>query len=156
MSEAERYLLRREDIEATRRPFAAARPLAGPPYRDPRIFAAEVETLFLKMWLCVGHQSRLGSAGDYLMREIGDESVIVIRGIDGAIRAFYNVCRHRGTRLLDDGAGTGLDCIRCPYHSWTYGLDGGLIAAPLMDEVEGFDKADYGLAPVRCETNSKP
>ncbi len=152
MSESELNLLRREDMEATRRPFGAARPLAGPPYRDPRIFAAEVETLFLKMWLCVGHQSRLRAAGDYLMREIGDESVMVIRGADGSIRAFHNVCRHRGTRLLDDGAGTGLDCIRCPYHGWSYGLDGSLIAAPLMDEVAGFDKADYGLAPVRCET----
>ncbi len=152
MSESEHNLLRRAELEATLRPFAEARPLAGPPYRDPRIFAAEVETLFLKMWVCVGHQSHLGSSGDYLMRELGDESVIVTRGADGSIRAFYNVCRHRGTRLLDDGAGTGLDCIRCPYHSWAYGLDGSLIAAPLMDEVDGFDKADYGLTPVRCET----
>ena len=152
MSESEHNLLRRAELEATLRPFAEARPLAGPPYRDPRIFAAEVETLFLKMWVCVGHQSHLGSSGDYLMRELGDESVIVTRGADGSIRAFYNVCRHRGTRLLDDGAGTGLDCIRCPYHSWAYGLDGSLIVAPLMDEVDGFDKADYGLTPVRCET----
>ena len=152
MSESEHNLLRRAELEATLRPFAEARPLAGPPYRDPRIFAAEVETLFLKMWVCVGHQSHLGSSGDYLMRELGDESVIVTRGADGSIRAFYNVCRHRGTRLLDDGAGTGLDCIRCPYHSWAYGLDGSLIVAPLMDEVDGFDKADYGLTAVRCET----
>ena len=138
-------------MEATRRPFAKARPLTGPPYRDPRIFTAEIETLFLKMWLCVGHQSHLGSSGDYLMREIGEESVIVMRGDDGTIRAFYNVCRHRGTRLLDDAAGTVPACICCPYHSWAYGLDGSLIKAPLMDEVEGFDKADYALSPVRCE-----
>ena len=152
MSESKPNLLSLADIEETRRPFVEARPLPGPPYRDPRIFSAEIETLFLKMWLCVGHQSGLSSPGDYLMREVGDESVIVMRGDDGTIRAFHNVCRHRGTRLLDDAVGTVPACISCPYHSWTYGLDGKLLTAPLMDEVEGFDKTDYALCPVRCET----
>ena len=152
MSESESSLMRGRDIAATRRPFAEARPLAGPPFRDPRIFDAELDTLFLKMWMCAGHHSQIGSPGDYLMREIGDESLIVTRGADEAIHAFHNVCRHRGTRLIDDAAGKGLECIRCPYHGWTYGLDGDLIAAPLMDEVEGFHKADYALAPLRCET----
>jgi Rieske 2Fe-2S family protein len=86
------------------------------------------------------------------MREVRDESVIVMRGDDGTIRAFHNVCRHRGTRLLDDAVGTVPACISCPYHSWAYGLDGKLLTAPLMDEVEGFDKTDYALCPVRCET----
>jgi len=85
-------------------------------------------------------------------REIGGESVLVVRGGEGSLTAFYNVCRHRGTRLIDDSAGGGIDCIRCPYHAWSYGLDGSLVAAPLMDGVSGFDKADYPLRAIRCDT----
>lgn len=163
-------LMRREEIEATRRPFAQASPLAGPPYRDPAIMAAELERIFFKMWLCAGHQDGLRAPGDFATREMGGESVLLVRDRDGSLGAFYNVCRHRGTRLIDEGAGSGLDCIRCPYHSWTYGLDGALIAAPLMDAGDKagsagngggvcakggeacFDKADYPLRALRCET----
>src|SRR5207253_11318783 len=74
-------------------------------------------------------------------------SLIVIRGKSGEIRGFFNVCRHRGTRLKEDACGH-TSAIQCPYHAWTYGLDGRLIGAPHMDEVPGFDKADYSLHPV--------
>src|SRR5205814_9975027 len=76
------------------------------------------------------------------------ESVNPVRGKDGAVRAFYNVCRHRGTRLCDGARGRVSETIQCPYHAWTYTLDGALIGAPHMNEVAGFDKRDYPLHPV--------
>jgi len=143
--------MRREQIEATRRPFGQASPLAGPPYRDPDILAVELERIFHRMWLCACHQDALRDVGDFVTRAVGGESVLLLRGEDGAIRAFYNVCRHRGTRLVDEGSGGGLDCVRCPYHAWSYSLDGALIAAPLMDDVAGFERAEYPLRALRCE-----
>ena len=144
--------LLRDDIEATRRPFAEASSLSGPPYRDPGIFAAELEEIFFSMWTCVGHRDALAAPGSFLTREIGGESVLVVGAAEHEARAFYNVCRHRGTRLIDEPDGSGLGCIRCPYHAWSYGLDGELIAAPLMDEVAGFAREDYPLSPIRLET----
>src|SRR5207249_4512311 len=87
------------------------------------------------------------SPGDYIVQDVNRESIIVIRTKDKEIRAFYNVCRHRGTRLCEARNGH-LSAIQCPYHAWTYGLDGRLIGAPHMDEVPGFDKADYSLRAV--------
>lgn len=143
--------MRRADIEATRRPFAEASPLAGAPYREPAILAGELERIFFRMWLCVGHRDGVRAAGDYLTRELGGESILLLRDRDGELRAFYNVCRHRGTRLIEAGCGSGLECIRCPYHAWSYALDGRLTAAPLMDEVDGFDRRDYPLRPLACD-----
>jgi Rieske 2Fe-2S family protein len=114
--------------------------------------AAELDRIFFKMWLCVSHQDALREPGDFITREVGGESVLLVRDRDGGVGAFYNVCRHRGTRLVDESAGSGIDCIRCPYHAWSYDLDGSLSAAPLMDGVEGFDAADYPLRRVRCDT----
>jgi Rieske 2Fe-2S family protein len=104
----------------------------------------------------VGHQNEIVEPGDYFTAEVAGESLIVIRsslpdesvaGKKSMIRGFYNVCRHRGTRLCEENRGR-LRAIQCPYHAWTYALDGRLIGAPHMDEVPGFDKADYGLHPV--------
>ncbi len=139
------------DVEATLRPFPAARPLPGPPYCDAAIFGAELDEIFSRMWLCVGHRDTIGNPGDFLLRHIGDECALLMRDKQGTARAFFNVCRHRGTRLLEDSSGRGLECVRCPYHGWSYGLDGALIAAPLMDGAEGFDKADYPLVSIRLE-----
>jgi Rieske 2Fe-2S family protein len=111
------------------------------------IFADEREKIFSKQWLVVGHQSQIANAGDYLVAEVADESLIIARDQQGAIRGFYNVCRHRGTRLKEDACGHA-SAIQCPYHAWTYGLDGRLIGASHMDEVPGFDKSDYPLHPV--------
>lgn len=141
-----------KQLEATLRPFEQARSLPGAMYRDPDVYAAELESLFLKMWMCVGHESTLVEPGDYALREIGDESALIVRDGEGVTRAFHNVCRHRGTRLLDEGDGSGLDRIRCPYHAWAYGLDGELVAAPLMHEGADFKRADYPLRPIRLET----
>jgi glycine betaine catabolism A len=111
---------------------------------SPDIFAKEQSDLLSKRWLLVGHQSQIPKPGDYFLAAIGGESVIVTRDQKSQIRGFYNVCRHRGTRLKEDACGHA-SAIQCPYHAWTYALDGRLIGAPHMDDVPGFDKADYSL-----------
>jgi Rieske 2Fe-2S family protein len=119
---------------------------------SPEIFAAEMENIFAKQWLLIGHQNQIRNAGDYFLSTIAGESIIVTRDQGSVIRAFYNVCRHRGSRLKEDHRAGEAVCghsstIQCPYHAWTYGLDGRLLGAPHMDDVPGFDKADYPLQP---------
>lgn len=140
-------------------PASGMKPLPQKYFVSPKIFAEEQEKILSRHWLLVGHQSQLANAGDYFLAEVGSpssdyggsgqgpESLIVIRDQKSQIRGFYNVCRHRGTRLKEDGCGH-VSAIQCPYHAWTYGIDGRLIGAPHMDEVPGFDKADYPLHPV--------
>jgi glycine betaine catabolism A len=121
-------------------------------YTAPETFAAESERIFARDWICAGRLEQLERAGDFLVTELAGESVIVTRGKDDQVRAFYNVCRHRGTRLCTEPAGRFAGSIQCPYHAWTYGLDGALVAARTMDEVDGFDRGDYPLHPVRLAT----
>jgi Rieske 2Fe-2S family protein len=122
---------------------------------SPEVFAKEQAEIFSKEWLLVGHQSQIAKPGDYFVIEVaappsqhGDgvmrESLIVVRDQKSEIRGFYNVCRHRGTRLKEDACGHS-STIQCPYHAWTYALDGRLVGAPHMEDVPGFDKADYSL-----------
>src|SRR5437588_1710644 len=134
-------------------PGTAAKSLPQKYFVSSEIFVREQAEIFAKQWLLVGHQSQIAAAGDYIVQDVHRESIIVIRDKDEEILAFYNVCRHRGTRLKEHRAGEASSCghastIQCPYHAWTYGLDGRLIGAPHMDEVPGFDKADYPLHPV--------
>jgi Rieske 2Fe-2S family protein len=114
---------------------------------SPEIFADEHKKIFSREWLLIGHQSQIAKPGDYFLATIAGESFIIIRDSRFKIRAFFNVCRHRGTRLKEDACGHG-SAIQCPYHAWTYGLDGRLIGAPHMEDVPGFDKTDYPLHPV--------
>jgi Rieske 2Fe-2S family protein len=123
---------------------AGAKTLAQQYFVSPEVFAEEQEKIFSMEWVLVGHQSQLANAGDYFVVEAAGESLIVIRDSRFEIRGFYNVCRHRGTRLREDRNGH-LSAIQCPYHAWTYALDGRLIGAPHMDQVPGFDKANYSL-----------
>jgi Rieske 2Fe-2S family protein len=122
-----------------------ARALTRESYTSTDVFAAEQERIFAAHWNCVGRASRLAQPGDYLVRTIAGESIIVVRGEDGAVRAFFNVCRHRGTRLCSDESGRFARVIQCPYHAWTYTTEGALVGAPHMQEVTGFDKAAYPL-----------
>jgi Rieske 2Fe-2S family protein len=108
------------------------------------VFAKEQERIFSSRWLCVGHQTEIAQAGHYLAPDVLGESLIIVRDQQQTVRGFYNVCRHRGTRLCEDKRGS-FQTIQCPYHAWTYGLNGQLIGAPHMEKVEGFDKADYSL-----------
>ena len=117
---------------------------------SPEIFAQEQSGVFSREWLLVGHHSQIPKPGDYFVAPIAGESLIIVRDQGSTIRGFYNVCRHRGTRLKEDACGHA-SAIQCPYHAWTYRLDGRLIGAPHMDEVPGFDKTDYSLRAVNLE-----
>src|SRR5438874_3366812 len=126
---------------------ASAKSLPQKYFVSPEVFAQEQKKIFAKQWLLVGHQSLVAKPGDYFLAQVAGESLIVVRDQTSQVRGFYNVCRHRGTRLKEDACGHA-SAIQCPYHAWTYGLDGRLIGAPHMDEVPGFDKAEYSLNAV--------
>jgi Rieske 2Fe-2S family protein len=114
------------------------------------VFAEELAKIFASHWVLVGHQSEVAQSGDYFVRDVADESIIIVRDKNGEVHAFYNVCRHRGTRLCEEERGHAA-AIQCPYHAWTYGLDGRLIGAPHMDEVKGFKREQYSLRTVHAE-----
>jgi Rieske 2Fe-2S family protein len=139
------------DVEATLEPLERATMLPPQAFTDPAVFDWELDEIF-RGWICVGHASQVAEPGTYVMREIGTDSVVVIGGADGATHAFLNVCRHRGARIVEDVEGSVRRRIRCPYHAWSYGLDGELVAAPHMDGVEDFDTSCWGLIPVRVAT----
>ena len=130
--------------KTARIPSLGAKSLSQKYFVSPEVFAREQAEIFSKEWLLVGHESHVAKPGDYFLAAIAGESVIVTRDRKSQVRGFYNVCRHRGTRLKEDTCGYAA-AIQCPYHAWTYGLDGRLIGAPHMDDVPGFDKADYSL-----------
>ena len=121
--------------------------LERPFYTDPSIFERDLERIVTRQWLFVDHVSAVAEAGDYVLYEVAGESIVVIRGRDGEVRAFYNVCRHRGSRICLEPKGNRRT-LTCPYHAWVYGLDGALLRAPLM--AEDFDRADWPLHPCRA------
>jgi Rieske 2Fe-2S family protein len=129
----------------------SARTLPAEFYVDQKYFDREMEALFRSMWICAGRTEEIGTAGSYVVRELLGESIIVTRSTSGRVHAFYNVCRHRGTRLCTESRGTFPGSIQCPYHAWTYALDGRLIGAPHMDEVPHFRKEDYPLHAVGAD-----
>jgi len=112
------------------------------------IFETERERIFFRSWLLAGHIWQLEEPGSYFLFELEHESVIVLRDGAGKIRAFHNHCRHRGSRLCREASGVLGAAIQCPYHAWSYGLDGVLRSVPTMNEVAGFDPANYPLHPV--------
>jgi glycine betaine catabolism A len=113
-------------------------------YTDPEIFRHEIDTFFFEDWICVGRADSILNPGDYFLREIAGESIIIVRSESGSVAAFYNVCRHRGTRLCSVAEGNFPGRIQCPYHGWTYALSGLLLGAPHMDS-STFQRADYPL-----------
>jgi phenylpropionate dioxygenase-like ring-hydroxylating dioxygenase large terminal subunit len=119
-------------------------------YRDPEFLALERERVFRPSWQVVCHSSDVPSAGDWHTFELFDELLFVVRGADGRVRGFHNVCRHRAARLLDGARG---HCRRivCPYHAWTYELDGRLVGTPERDAFPNLDFGAHGLAPVDTE-----
>ena len=130
-------------------PFLATFP--GSYYYDPAIFAREQERIFGRMWVYGGVASSLVQPGHYRTVTIAGESVIVVRTKQGDLRAFFNVCRHRGSRLCPDTSGHLQGSIQCRYHAWTYGLDGRLIGAPNVFNRPDFERDLYGLHPVALE-----
>jgi Rieske 2Fe-2S family protein len=121
--------------------------LPGEYFTSPEIFAEERERIFRARWLYAGHVSQVRNPGDYFLFELDQESVIVLRDGEGRVNAFHNFCRHRGTRLCMEESGSVGRGIQCPYHAWTYGLDGALRGAPNMVDVPGFERGDYPLLP---------
>jgi choline monooxygenase len=118
-------------------------------YTDPRFHELDKMAIFNQSWHGVGHLSRLKNIGDYIIATVADNPIIVVRGQDGKLRAFYNVCKHRGGPLaMEDGCGK---VLQCKYHGWTYLLDGSLRGTPKFDRTELFDKKDYGLVPVNVD-----
>ena len=122
-----------------------ARTLDGPWYTSPEVFAEERERIFARAWVCVARLEQLERAGDFIVADVAGESIIVACGNDGRVRAFYNVCRHRGTLLCTASDGRFGGSIQCPYHAWTYALDGTLVAARTMADVPDFRREDYPL-----------
>ena len=122
--------------------------LPGHAYTDPRIFAEEQRRIFSREWMYVVRADELAGPGSAVRRQVGPDNVLIVRDRTGAVRAYLNVCRHRGARLcLSDAAEFG-NAIRCPYHAWTYGLDGRLITAPNWKAMADVDRDQYGLVPV--------
>jgi len=119
--------------------------LPGEFYTSDAIFAREQERIFSRRWLCAGRADALSGPGDFVRLEVGRESLLLVRGRDRKARAFFNVCRHRGTRLCEAESGRFAGGIQCPYHAWTYALDGTLVGAPHMAEVPWFDREEYPL-----------
>ena len=111
------------------RTVQAAFTLPGHYHTSPEIFASEQQRIFKQHWLCAGRSAEIANPGDYKLLELGNESVILVRGRDGQARALHNVCRHRGTRLCTQPSGSFGATIQCPYHAWTYDLAGNLTAA---------------------------
>jgi choline monooxygenase len=157
---------REETYAATRRPVSLAATLSPEAYTSDEFFGVERERVFGSSWVAVGCSARLREPGDVLVAEVAGRSIFVVRKQDGTLRAFYNVCRHRGTQLLTAGECRVKRFIRCPYHSWAYDHDGRCIGTPMftgsdipadqqaafdMQDVAAFDRADYGLLPVAVD-----
>jgi Rieske 2Fe-2S family protein len=124
--------------------------LTGHDYSSAAVYEEERERLFFGTWMCIGRADEIAAPGEYLVRDLAGESVLVIRNRQAELRAFYNVCAHRGTRLLDEEPGCGQlgKAFKCPYHAWSYDLDGELVATPNVHEDEAFVRTDYRLTPI--------
>ena len=136
--------------QEVRRPLVEASTLPGWCYTNPIFYEREVRRIFWPSWHFVGREDELPQPGDYLIYDGVGGPVIVIRTPSGSVKGFYNTCRHRGMRLLNDQGSAPR--IVCPYHSWAYACDGSLIRAPGMTSVRGFDLKQHGLVPVHLET----
>jgi len=139
-----------DEAHANRGALAADRALPSWCYTSPGFFQAEIEHIHRRNWIFAGRTDEIKTPGDYRTIDTVGGPVILLRDADGTLRAFANCCRHRGSLLL---TGTGnTRAIVCPYHAWSYHLDGTLLAAPAMTRTPGFDKTGHALAPVRMET----
>ncbi len=123
--------------------------LGGAYYTDPEVFAREQARIFERMWFCVVRSSDLAKPGAFSKVQVGRESVLVVRGRDGGLRAFLNICRHRGAQLCTEPSGEIKRNLQCPYHAWTYGLDGQLVAAPNLTKMPDVDRVEHGLHKVQ-------
>jgi choline monooxygenase len=134
-----------------RAPLSQAFTIPAAWYTDPRIAELERLNVFSKTWQLVARTDQVKSAGQFISTTVAGEPIVVVRGNDGVLRAFYNVCRHHAAAVVTQPCGQA-SILRCPYHGWNYGLDGSLKGMPEFDGVENFDRAQNGLVPIRVET----
>jgi phenylpropionate dioxygenase-like ring-hydroxylating dioxygenase large terminal subunit len=139
-----------DQISRARDTSTSDKPLAPWTYSNPELFDLEYAAFFLKRWQFAGHENDLPEAGDFLTVDIGRANVFVMRGNDGELRAFLNVCRHRGSRILE-ASGTCPGVIRCPYHGWSYQFDGSLKTIPQEQNFPAADREQLGLHQVELE-----
>ena len=135
-----------------RLPLLEAETLPPACYTDPAFFARETERIFRVHWNLVGRADEVPEPGDYCAIDLAGVPAIVLRDDDGELRAFANTCRHRGSRLVSENGNA--KAISCPYHGWSYGLDGRLVAAAGMEKTGNFDPADFGLISLRIAERS--
>jgi Rieske 2Fe-2S family protein len=136
-------------VTATELPPSLIPTLPGSSYTDPTVFALEQEKIFERMWFCAVRAAELDKPGAFRTVQVGRESVLITRARDGGVKAFLNICRHRGARICTEESGEVKRAFQCPYHAWTYGLDGKLVAAPNLTSMPDIDRTAYGLVPVR-------
>lgn len=144
-------ILTAEELASIRRPYRAARLLPGRAYHDSAIHDWERERFLRHDWVVVGRESEAPESGTYFTTELDGEPLLVVRGRDGQLRAFYNVCQHRGTAVVEEPCGKAVR-FQCPYHAWIYDLEGNLVRAKHTEDLEDFSLSDFGLNGVRLET----
>jgi choline monooxygenase len=134
-----------------RAPLSQASTIPAAWYVDPRIAELERLTVFSKTWQLVARTEQVKTPGQFVSTRVAGEPIVVVRGNDGTLRAFYNVCRHHAAAVVTEPCGQA-SLLHCPYHGWNYGLDGSLKGMPEFEGVENFDRAQNGLVPIRVET----
>src|SRR5215813_12074467 len=132
-------------------PLAEASTIPGPWYVDPRIAALEALTAFTNSWQVVGRVDQVAKSGQFVTATVAGEPIVAVRGNDGQLRAFYNVCRHHAAKVVTEPCGSA-SILHCPYHGWNYGLDGSLKGMPEFDGVKNFERNENGLVPVKADT----
>ena len=137
-----------------RAPLAEASTIPSPWYVDVRVADLELENVFSKTWQVIGRTDQIQKAGDFLTFTVAGEPIVAVRGSDGQLRAFYNVCRHHAAAVVTESCGHA-QILHCPYHGWNYGLDGSLKGMPEFEGVKGFDRSANGLVPVKVATWEK-
>jgi Rieske 2Fe-2S family protein len=147
----ERSPVTAEEVAATRQPTERARTLPPRVFHDSAILDWEVRSIFRRTWLFVGREEDVPEKGSYFLTRIAGDSLIVVRGNDAKLRAFHNVCRHRGSRMIEEPAGR-LVRFQCPYHAWIYDLQGRLRPPRHTEELEGFSCTENGLVPAQLAT----
>jgi choline monooxygenase len=135
-------------------PLAQAATIPAPWYVDPQIAELERQTVFSKTWQMVGRVEQVENPGQYVSAMVADEPVVVVRGNDGVLRGFFNVCRHHAAAVVTQPCGQAT-LLHCPYHGWNYGLDGTLKGMPEFEGVQNFDRAANGLVPIQAEVWEK-
>ena len=138
------------ELASIRRPFRGARLLPGRAYHDPAFMDFERDEWFFRDWVAVARAEELPDRGSFVLRDYFGESVLLVRGADDVVRAFYNVCRHRGTAVEERECGTAVR-FQCPYHAWIYDLDGRLLRAKHTEDLDEFSLATSGLTGIRAE-----